>query len=194
MPECLPNAECYRVTMNEKMLLVIDLEATCDKFDKLPLHEMEIIEIGAVWATTDGHIVDTFDSFVRPTVHTQLTPFCRQLTGISQSDVDEAPLLAQIIGPFSAFVNRQNAEMKVWSSWGDYDRKQWLQDCARQHIHDPLAGFQHINLKKRFAHSRNIKQVGMAKALEIVGLTLEGQHHRALPDAKNIARLLCWMD
>ena len=43
-----------------------------------------------------------------------------------------------------------------------------------------------------FAKRRKIKQVGMATALQIVGLELEGEHHRALADARNIARLLPW--
>jgi inhibitor of KinA sporulation pathway (predicted exonuclease) len=33
----------------------------------------------------------------------------------------------------------------------------------------------------------------MAKACELVGLTLAGTHHRALDDALNIARLLPWI-
>lgn len=32
----------------------------------------------------------------------------------------------------------------------------------------------------------------LTKALQIVGLEIEGDHHRALADALNIARLLPW--
>jgi inhibitor of KinA sporulation pathway (predicted exonuclease) len=55
-----------------------------------------------------------------------------------------------------------------------------------------LAGLAHQNLKAGFAKRRRIKQVGMATALRIAGLELEGEHHRALADAMNIARLLPW--
>ena len=61
-------------------VLVIDLEATCDDADGLPASDMEIIEIGAVWATAEGSVLDTFQALVRPVVRPQLTPFCRQLT------------------------------------------------------------------------------------------------------------------
>lgn len=57
---------------------------------------------------------------------------------------------------------------------------------------DPLAGFEHLNLKRSFAQARGIKEVGMAQALQLVGLALEGTHHRGLDDARNIARLLPW--
>ena len=59
------------------MILVIDLEATCDEGDGLPPEHMEIIEIGAVWATADGNVLDTFQALVRPVVCPQLTQFCR---------------------------------------------------------------------------------------------------------------------
>lgn len=49
-----------------------------------------------------------------------------------------------------------------------------------------------MQVKATFAKARKIKQVGMATALQIVGLELEGEHHRALSDARNIARLLPW--
>jgi hypothetical protein len=74
------------------MMLVIDLEATCDDADGLPASDMEIIEIGAVWATAEGTVLDTFQALVRPVVRPQLTPFCRQLTNIQQADVDGAEL------------------------------------------------------------------------------------------------------
>ena len=38
------------------MMLVIDLEATCDDGDGLPASDMEIIEIGAVWATVEASV------------------------------------------------------------------------------------------------------------------------------------------
>ena len=52
--------------------------------------------------------------------------------------------------------------------------------------------FEHVNLKRRFAKSRKIKEVGMARALQMVGLPLDGSHHRGLDDARNIAKLLPW--
>ncbi len=52
----------------------------------------------------------------------------------------------------------------------------------------------HLNLKNVFSAAQGRRtRYGMAKALHLCGLDLVGAHHRALDDAKNIARLLPWI-
>ncbi|MNH45911.1 hypothetical protein D3C79_1085050 [compost metagenome] len=49
----------------------------------------------------------------------------------------------------------------------------------------------HLNLKQRFAEVRQLKRaVGLHTALQLAGLSFQGQQHRALEDARNTARLL----
>lgn len=51
--------------------------------------QQEIIEFSAVMVSTETHEVgDTFQAYVKPTVHPVLTPFCQELTGIHQEWVD----------------------------------------------------------------------------------------------------------
>ena len=171
-------------------VLVIDLEATCDEGDGLPTMDMEIIEIGAVWATVEGSVLDTFQALVRPVVRPHLTPFCRQLTNIQQADVDGAELFPAVAARLASFAQRHQAPGATWGSWGQFDAKQLARDCERHGIESPLAAFEHVNLKRRFAKGRKIKEVGMARALQMVGLPLDGSHHRGLDDARNIAKLL----
>lgn len=83
------------------------------------------------------------------------------------------------------------AARQLAGSWGAFDHNQIERESARHGIADPLAGLglEHFNLKRAFAKARsNIRQVGMLKALEIAGLALESEHHRALDDALNITR------
>ena len=174
------------------MILVIDLEATCDEGDGIPSEHMEIIEIGAVWATDDGNVLDTFQALVRPVVCPQLTQFCRQLTGIQQAEIDAVETFPSAAAALSRFAQRHQTADATWGSWGQYDAKQFARDCERHCIPDPLAAFEHVNLKRRFAKARKIKEVGMARALQMVGLPLDGAHHRGLDDARNIAKLLPW--
>ena len=173
-------------------VLVIDLEATCDDADGLPASDMEIIEIGAVWATVEGTVLDTFRALVRPVVRPQLTPFCRQLTNIQQADVDGAELFPTVAARLASFAQLHQPLGATWGSWGQFDAKQLARDCERHGIQNPLAAFAHVNLKRRFAKARKIKEVGMARALQMVGLPLDGSHHRGLDDARNIAKLLPW--
>lgn len=41
-------------------ILVVDLEATCSDDGTIPPEEMEIIEMGACWATERGVVLDGF--------------------------------------------------------------------------------------------------------------------------------------
>lgn len=169
-------------------ILIVDLEATCADDGSIPSEEMEIIEVGAAWATADGHVLDTFQCFVLPMMRPQLTGFCTELTKIAQGDVDGAEAWATTAPHLADFARRY--EGSCWASWGAYDRLQVARECARHAVANPLAQLPHTNLKAAFAKARRIKQVGMTTALKIVGKSLEGPHHRALSDALNVARVL----
>jgi inhibitor of KinA sporulation pathway (predicted exonuclease) len=172
--------------------LVVDLEATCADDGSMPADAMEIIEIGACWTDGEGNAIDSFQCFVRPVDRPQLTPFCTELTKIRQTDIDTAPLFLAAAESLRHFADRHRKTGSVWLSWGAYDRKQIDRDCTRHGITDPLY-MEHQNAKRLFAKAQKIgKEVGMAKACQLVGLTLEGTHHRALDDALNVARLLPW--
>lgn len=176
------------------MILVIDLEATCSADDSITSDMMEIIEIGAVWASPVGEIVERFQRYVRPIERPQLTAFCTELTGIDQSKVDHAATFPDVAVDLMAFAQRHQHTDCFWGSWGGYDRKQIERECLRHQVSNPLEGLTHQNLKGLFAKQQKIgKQVGMSKALELAGLTLEGKHHSGIDDACNIARLLPWV-
>jgi len=174
------------------MILVVDLEATCDEGVSFPTDQMEIIEIGAVWANDCGIVIEEFQTFVRPILCTQLTSFCQQLTSIKQADVDSAKNFIFAAAALTDFSHRFQDKGTVWGSWGQYDHKQLIRDSERHGISNPLSCFEHVNLKRQFAKNRKMKEVGMAKALQLVKLPLEGAHHRGIDDARNIARLIPW--
>ena len=171
-------------------VLVIDLEATCSSDKTITGSNMEIIEVGACWVNPGGEILDTFQTFIRPVVNRILTPFCRQLTTITQSQVDGAPTFDQVAPLLQEFAHKHHEQCSVWASWGNYDRSQFEYDSARHRVENPVAHLPHANLKKLFAKKRRIKQVGMMGALQIAGIEHTGEHHRALDDAINISKLL----
>lgn len=170
------------------MLLVLDLEATCADDGSIGADQMEIIEVGAVWASASGEALDTFQAFVRPVERPSLTAFCMALTGIVQASVDAAAPWPAVAGALAAFARRHPGE--AWGSWGGYDERQIGRDCARHGVAHPLGGRRHRNIKSEFARARSMRPVGMAEALALAGLDLQGRHHRALDDALNLARLL----
>lgn len=169
--------------------LVVDLEATCDEGSALPREESEIIEIGAV--LVDGATLeplDEFQTFVRPVIHPQLTPFCTRLTTITQADVARAPTFRFVAPRLAAF-----GQGALFCSWGAYDKNQLERDARRAGIRSPL-GPRHLNLKEAFARAAGEPgQRGNGNALGRVGLKPTGTQHRGIDDARNIARLLPWV-
>ena len=150
--------------------------------------DTETIEIGAVALDAVGAIESEFDCFIKPVVHPQMSDFCRDLTSITQSDVDGAPFFAAAFARFVAWA-QSGGEPLTLVSWGDFDPRQLQVDCARAGVEYPLAFARHVNIKQRFALARNIKPVGMARALKMLEMPLAGTHHRGIDDARNIAKI-----
>lgn len=174
-------------------ILVIDLEATCSDDGSIAPDEMEIIEVGACWTTESGQVLERFQHLVKPLVQPLLTQFCKQLIGITQEEIDQAPLFPVAARALQAFVDNHVSDDTVWMSWGSYDHKQLIRDAQRHGVAMPLT-MPHQNAKRLFAKAQRIgKEVGMARACKLAGLELEGQHHRGLDDAVNIAKLMPWV-
>ena len=168
--------------------LVIDLEATCSDDESLPREEMEIIEIGAVLVDAASLTPQAeFQSFVKPMRHKILKPFCTELTTITQADVDRAPRFPQAILKLGEFIKNKDI---LFCSWGGYDRNQLRRDAQHHRVKLPL-GERHMNIKEAF--SRRLgesRQYGTGQALRRLGLAFTGTQHRAIDDARNIARML----
>ncbi len=166
--------------------IVVDLEATCWENTRSP--DMEIIEIGAVLlASSGGPVAGEFGAFVHPVVHPRLSDFCQELTSIQQQDVDGADYFPTVLRRLRTWIGSKPFTI---CSWGNYDLNQLRNDCRRHNLPlPPTFERGHVNLKKEFARVFRVKICGMARALEIAGLPLEGTHHRGGDDARNIARL-----
>lgn len=173
--------------------IVFDLEATCwnPKPDDL---QMEIIEIGAVMLDENQKVIGEYQSFIKPRVNPILSEFCTSLTGITQTDIDVARPFNEVFPEFIAWATPtiESRDYTWFCSWGFYDKKQIEADLLlhRMNRRYEWVTQKHISVKHQHgAIYDNPKGVGMPKALEREGLTLEGDHHRALDDAKNITKI-----
>ncbi len=166
--------------------LIVDLEATCWDGSH-NRNQMEIIEIGAVMLPSATAIPSQeFARFVRPVVEPTLSEFCKNLTTIAQSDVDDADTFPTV---FDHLLKWIGTESYTLCSWGAYDLNQFRTDCQRHGIVFPKKFNRHINLKAEFASLFGVKPCGMATALKLARLPLKGTHHRGIDDARNIASL-----
>lgn len=167
--------------------IIFDLEATCVEDKSIPFQN-EIIEIGAVKLNSQLEKVGEFTTFIKPIVNPVLTPFCTQLTTITQSQVDGAETFPEGLKAFLDFIGE---EEYVLLSWGGYDKNQLTKDCALHSLPNDFLT-QHYNLKKLHHEkvlSKKGRQMGMRAALRHAGLKIIGTHHRGIDDAINFARI-----
>jgi inhibitor of KinA sporulation pathway (predicted exonuclease) len=152
---------------------------------------MEIIEIGATLVNQDGRELDHFERFVRPQRRPLLTHFCRELTHISQDNIDSAAPLDTVWPQFERWLGHHLARVVGWASWGDYDKHQLEEEWRQHELSTVLTTLPHVNLKQRFAQARQLQRpMGLNAALQLAGMQFSGQQHRALADARNTGRLL----
>jgi inhibitor of KinA sporulation pathway (predicted exonuclease) len=166
--------------------VIVDLEATCWEKGTKPAR-MEIIEIGAVKLLSDGaRPAHEFAEFVRPVQEPILSDFCTGLTGIRQVDVDRADTFPVV---FQRFLEWIGPEPYTLCSWGAYDLRQFRIECTRHGLPLPEGFKRHLNLKQALADLEGTKPCGMKAALRRLKIPLQGRHHRAADDARNIAKI-----
>ena len=183
----------------EKLIALIDLECTCDESDrykkitsKIPRDEMEIIEIGCSIINEKGELKNTFTIFVKPLIHKELTDFCKTLTHIKQENVDNGLTLAEGLKELDKFLISNNA--KGWSSWGYFDKNKIISETTLKNIDISksfLNSLPHSNLSLIVKNYRNInKKCGVRKTMNALGLTFQGEQHRAIYDTINMAKIV----
>lgn len=171
------------------LIVVCDLEATCWSDDEdQSIDSMEVIEIGCVLCDLNGNIKDEFMSFVRPEKNPLLSPFCTNLTSITQEDVNHAPVFEEALQLLDQWTASRNV---LWSSWGNFDCKLLLSQQSRTGSDCLFTKVPHVNLKKAWRRTtKQRRQNDLQSALAFHGLRFDGVPHRAISDAKNTARLL----
>lgn len=181
-------------------LVVLDLEATCD--GQKAIHPQEIIEIGATILDTKtlSLSAEPFQMYVRPTEHRLLTPFCTQLTGIKQAQVDNAQPLERVLAQFQDWLTLQGCFAKASPlqstqcfalvTWTNWDLQIQLDAELKWREIKKLPWLRRwINLKVAF--ERHFGKPGrLQDAVVTAGLQWsDGRAHSGLADAINTARL-----
>jgi inhibitor of KinA sporulation pathway (predicted exonuclease) len=168
-------------------ILVVDVESTCWDSHPPTGQVSEIIEIGiCVLNTREGRIYDKRSILVNP-LQSRISDFCTELTTITPQMAATGLTLDEA---FETLQTQYLSHSRLWCSWGDYDRIMFETEAKRKYLEYPF-GKSHLNVKTLFGLMKGrSKGPGMAKALQQIGLELEGTHHRGHDDAHNIARIL----
>lgn len=168
-------------------LLIIDLEATCWLGPPPQGQRNEIIEIGV--ATLD---LTTFEPLRRDTrivkpARSEISAFCTELTSITP---EMAALGVSLAEACDWLRDEFRAHERVWGSWGSYDHKMLVAQCAADAVTYPFSAH-HINLKRVYGKLTKQRQgLSLKSALEQLTISFDGTHHRGVDDAHNTARIV----
>lgn len=175
----------------KKYIFCVDVEATCSDDSSVPREQMEVIEFGGVLLDRDTmEVIERVEFFIKPTIHTVLTPFCKKLTNITQEQVDGGDSYVFALNKMRAFRERFGNDL-CWCSWGAFDKNIFIQDADLHGLSPLLEPHNHFNMKVWFSNLLGkTKGFGLDKAIKHQNLQFIGQHHRALSDAENVAQIL----
>lgn len=169
-------------------IVVVDVEATCWNGNPPDGMTSDIIEIGVcVLDVHSGDITGNRGIIVKPERST-VSDFCTELTTITPEMVKTDGIAFK--DALKILKTGYEAQSRIWASYGAYDLKQFQRQCSDLNLGFPF-GPSHINVKSLFAVKHKLShETGMAGALQLLGLPLEGTHHRGVDDARNIAKIL----
>ncbi|MGN0346504.1 MAG: PolC-type DNA polymerase III [Lachnospiraceae bacterium] len=154
--------------------VVVDVETT-----GLDSKKNEIIEIGAV-KVENGEITDTFQSLIRP-VHA-LDERITQLTGITQSDVCNAPFIENVLPGFITFLG--NHILVGHNLWFDYAFLKHV--CTNQGYPFEHKGVDTLRIARIYL--KDLPKKNLTALCEYYKIPL--QAHRAENDAVATCKLL----
>jgi len=167
-------------------LICLDFEATC--WENSSQHE--IIEFPSVVVDVKNRkIIDRIEQFVRPKNNVILSEFCKNLTHITQEQVNNGITFKQ------AFTNHFNFVQKypnhIFVTCGDWDLLTMLpSDCFENKVKISKTYKEWINIKHPFKHMYKMYNgASMDKMLKRLNMTFEGSPHRGIDDAHNLARI-----
>ena len=181
---------------------MLDFEATCDDGSD-PCEPQEIIEFPSVlmkFSDTDKFkldIVSSMEQYVKPVHKPILTQFCTELTGITQTQVNEGVSFKDALNKHRTWLLANIGEDPCVSNvlivtCGDWDLRQMLpKQCANENVIIPTYLTQWSNIKVIFGlkFPSNKRVTGMVAMLNKLGLPLKGRHHSGIDDCRNIATI-----
>jgi inhibitor of KinA sporulation pathway (predicted exonuclease) len=182
----LGDPDVKAVLTGERCIVVVDVEATCWKKGVFS-RKKEIIEIGAVLLRLDQDqsAWPEFQTFVRPRRLPRLSSFCRELTGITQENVDTAPTFPEALRLF--FEWSPPLDRVVLATWSRYDL--WQLDLDLEAHGLPKLELPVLDVKKlaaRIVGTKSFEETAHQLAPDGVPLP----RHRAIADARRTARIV----
>jgi 3'-5' exoribonuclease 1 len=169
-----------------RYICCIDLEATCWNTAEHK-GENEIIEIGITLITPTRELGWKGGWFVRPVRNPVLSDFCKELTHITQAEVESAAPFPEVLALFEQTMLSETGlplSEQLFCSWGNYDRSQFKKDCKFHQTPYPFKT--HWNFKADYLRQHALTSCSLSTAITNNNLTFVGNLHRGVDDAYNL--------
>ncbi len=157
---------------------VVDLEMckVSNKFAKKECHcSQETIQIGAVLLDENYEIVDRFCTYVHPE-YGYISNFIAKMTGITSAHVKDAPMMADAMKAFSAWL----PEDVQLVSWSDSDRYQIMHEVEGKHLsleREVLFANEWIDCQKLFGEKmKRSRPYNLTEALNLSDVFYEDEN------------------
>lgn len=203
LPEPKSVASIHRVSheasdktaLASNYLCFADFEYTCGgmandhSFDVA--YGQEILSVGLVVALrTSGEVVDTFYQTIRPLHNQTLTMFCKNLTGLTQAEIDASASFETVLKQATVFCKQYDfSHIYVF---GDTDRQILLKDQKRHQAVPGLTAFiaqlQSVDSYLSQLLFQSHLPISLENLKQICNLTTPVSHH-ALKDAQDLCNV-----
>ena len=171
--------------IQQRKFAVMDIEATCQEKGKIRPQEVIELPILLIDPEADSKLIDTFHVYIKPTMNPQLTDFCKELTGITQEQVDEGIHVTEAITKATEWMTKHLGDkIPLVCTCGDWDVLHLKEELSRHNYPPPIWMETWCNIKKAAGGGT------MMQMLEILRINHEGRHHSGIDDTKNIARIV----
>lgn len=154
-------------------------------------HSGELLSVGLVLCDKSFNIVRTYYSPIHPYYNTKLTGYCRELTGLTQKEIDEAPSYEAVFQEL--YLLLQEYPVKEIFTWGNDAHTIW-HDIEKNHKF-VARRFRKIasllqDITKRLTHKIYGKgiTISLSDMKYICGMDRHTAHN-ALEDAKDLYRI-----
>ena len=169
-------------------IVVVDIEATCWEGKRPADQKSEVVEFGVSILDVNTGVIESTESILVKPTSSQISNFCTQLTTITPEMIEKEGISYKEACKY--LQEQYYTKSRVWASYGAYDLNQVQKQCSEEKIAYPFSS-SHINVKVLFSIKNKLKGApGMAGALAMLQIPLEGTHHRGGDDSRNIAKIL----
>lgn len=190
----MDNGENYKAHHSKPYYMVLDFEANCSGQD---IKDHEIIEFPAILVNAvTMETISEFRYFVRVSSGKKLSNFIKQLTHITQDQVDKGLTFFECLQKFEQWCKSNNVS---WANTtiitvGDWDLKIMLHNQLGmtkiklgKYLNDLFGCW--TNIKVPFSIYTKTKAKGMAGMMAYLNLELEGHQHSGIDDCRNTVKI-----